>query len=748
MAPLDRMKQLFRAQAIEEYQRGMADEGHVLALRWLPTRRKRVPVVRQTTETDCAAACLTMVLAHHGKHVRLDDVRTLLGIGRDGADALSLVNGARFHGLRARGVKIAEVENLKYLAPGSVLHWGFHHYVVYERIERGYVHLVDPGTGRRKLTLDEVGRTFTGVALVFEPGDDFATAAKPRRGAMRYVRELLQQSPLLRRILALSLVLRLLALATPLLTGLLVDRVVPARDHQLLFLVGVGLAAIALFDFLSALVRAHFMLHLRTKLDAKITLQFLEHLIALPYAFFHQRSAGDLMMRLNSNSTIREILTSGTLTGLLDGAFACLYLIVLFAANSTLAMLVLALGLLRVILFFVTRHRHADLMAKTLQVQARSRTYQVQMLSGIETLKALGAEQQAVDRWSNLFVDELNVSLARGRLDAFFEASLNTLTTASPFVVLAFGASEVMNGNLTLGTMLALNALAIGFLMPLTSLVSTSVQLQLLSGYMDRMDDVLDAPREQARDKVIAAPPLSGRIALDNVSFRYSPMRPDVVRNVSLQIEPGSFVALVGSSGAGKSTLAMLLMGLYRPTQGKVLYDGLDLDTLDLISVRRQLGIVLQQPYLFAESIRRNIALGDEGLPLDRIVEAARKAHIHDFIETLPLGYETPLADGGSSLSGGQRQRIALARALVRRPSILLLDEATSHLDTESEREVLEELERLNATRLVIAHRLSTVVRADTILVMEAGQVVEQGRHAELLAKGGRYAELVGTQMG
>lgn len=709
--------------------------------------RRRIPIVRQTAETDCGAACLAMVLAHHGKVLRLEEIREALGIGRDGADARSIVQAARHYGLRARGVKVDEIHNLRFLPPGSMLHWGFHHYVVLEQIDTDRVHLIDPGLGRRVMSHSELGRAFTGVALVFEKGEDFVPSRDRVAGPLRYVRELLDQSALLQRILVLSLVLRLLALATPLLTGLLVDRVVPRGDHHLLMVLGMGLAGIVVFDFLSGLVRAHLMLHLRTRLDAKITLEFLEHLIGLPYAFFHQRSSGDLMMRLNSNSTIREILTSGALTGILDGALACLYLLVLLATHGGIATLVLVLGLLRILLFWVTRRRHTELMSKTLQVQAKSRNYQIQMLSGIETLKALGAEQQAIDRWANLFVDELNVSLARGRLDAYFEAGLSTLTTASPFVVLAYGASEVMAGQLSLGTMLAINALALGFLTPLTSLVSTGVQLLLLRSYLERIDDVLEAPLEQNKEQVMPAPVLTGRITLEEVSFRYSPMRPLVVKGVSVSIEPGSFVALVGSSGAGKTSLAMLLIGLYRPTQGRVLYDGLELDRLDVVGVRRQLGIVLQQPFLFADSIRRNIALGDEGLPLHRIVEAAKKAHVHEVVRSLPLGYDSPLADGGSSLSGGQRQRLALARALVRRPSILLLDEATSQLDAESEREVQLELERLRATRIVIAHRLSTVVRADLILVMEDGQIVERGRHDELLAAGGRYAELIAAQL-
>ncbi len=640
-----------------------------------------------------------------------------------------------------------EIDDLEYLPIGSILHWQFQHFVVFEELTKKGARIVDPGGGRRTVPHDELRRAFTGVALTFEPAEDFEPEAGRKTGVARYLREILGQSGVITRLLTMSVLLQLLALATPLLTGILVDRVVPRGDYTLLEILAAGLAMVALFHFFSSLIRAHLLLHLRTHLDAKITLEFLEHLIELPYAYFQQRSAGDLMMRLNSNATIREILTSSALSGILDGGLVSLYLILMWVTHWQMGLLVLALGVARVVLFLLTRRRQQDLMSQSLQVQAASRGYQVQMLNGIETLKAVGAEERAVERWSNLFVDELNVSLARGRLNAVFDSLLSLFGVASPFVVLLFGGILVLDGELSLGTMLAISALATGFLTPLTTLVQTAVQLQLLGSYLERINDVMETPKEQDKTEVTPAKRLRGRIALEDVSFRYGPMAPLVVREVSVEIEPGRFVAIVGASGAGKTSLAKLLLGLYRPVAGRILYDGVDLSTLELRSVRRQLGIVSQQPYLFGGSIRSNIALTDPTLPLTRIVEAARKAHIHDDVASMPMGYDTVLADGGASLSGGQRQRLALARALVSRPAILLLDEATSSLDAVTERAIQQELAKLRSTRIVIAHRLSTIMAADLILVMDDGRVVERGTHDDLLDAGGKYAELVAAQL-
>ncbi len=719
------------------------------ALRRLERRetRRTIPLVRQLAATDCGAACLAMTLAYHGREVTLEQVRRVAGAGRDGATALALLEAAREFGMRGRGIRL-EIEDLELLPGGSILHWEFGHFVVFDSVRSGAVEIVDPARGRRRVSLDRFRRSFTGVALELEPGEGFQRGRRARKAAWRYLVPILEQSPLVSRALVTSVLIQVLSLALPLLTGLIVDRVVPRGDHHLLAVLAAGLSMVVAFRLLASMLRAHLLLSLQAHLDVRMTLDFLDHLVDLPYGFFQQRAAGDLMMRLNSNTTVREILTSTAVSGLLDGALVTVYLVLLFAASPSMGLLALGLGLVRIAVFLLTRGRYRDLTSESLEAQARSQNYEVQLMAGMETLKASGAEHRAVEHWTHLFVDVMNVSLKRGRLGALVDSALDALALASPLLILCHGTMLVMGGDVSLGTMLAMNALAAGFLVPLSALVSIALRLQLLESYLERINEVLDTAGEQAGRETARAEALSGAIALEKVSFRYSPAGPDVVRDVSVEFPPGRHVAIVGRSGSGKSTIAKLILGLYQPTAGRILYDGADLAGLECRSVRRQLGIVPQHPYLFGTTIRANIALADPATPLERVTEAAKLAMIHDDIMAMPMKYESILVDGGASLAGGQRQRVALARALAQQPAILVLDEATSALDAITEAQVHRNLAALPCTRIVIANRLSTVVHADLILVMEDGRVVESGSHEQLMARDGTYVALISAQIG
>jgi ABC-type bacteriocin/lantibiotic exporter with double-glycine peptidase domain len=706
---------------------------------------RRVPVLLQNTVAECGAACLAMVLSFHGHRVSLHELTDRLQVGRDGLTALAIVAGARESGLTAKAFSL-EPEDLARIPMPAIVHWEFNHFVVVERWAPDRVDIVDPARGRRRLTAEEFNAGFTGVLLAFEPGPTFRRGRSSAASTWRrqFLKNLvMRRRGLLAQVVLASLLLQALGLVLPLFSQVLVDRVLPMGADTLLGVLGAGILLATVTQFVVGALRSVLLVAVRAGADAELTRGVVSHLVALPYRYFALRGKGDLVTRAGSVAVLREMLTGQILSALLDGPLAIGYLILVFIQDPLFGTCLLGVAVLQIVLLLATSRRVNYLAQQELTAFSATQSQLIQAIGGIETLKASGAEKRAVDQWSKNFTAQLNADIRGGITQGLLEAALGAFRVLAPLGLLWVGAWRALDGDLTLGTLLALNAIAVGALTPLSSLMASMQSLQQAGAHFDRLSDILTSDPEPSEGIEVLR--LRGAVELRNVGFRYDPRAPWTLQGISLKIEPGQKVALVGSSGSGKSTLARLLLALHTPTTGEILYDGVPVSELNLRTLRRQFGVVTQDPSLFTGTIRENIALNDPDASFARIVEAAKTARLDAEIRQMPMGYETMLTEG-AGLSGGQRQRLALARALLSRPKILLLDEATSNLDSESEAAIESHLARLTQTRIVIAHRLSTIRDADLILVVDGGRIVEWGTHDRLLAYGGRYAALVAAQ--
>ena len=710
--------------------------------------RQRVPVVLQMNSVECGPACLAMILGYFRRKTRLEECRAKCDPGRDGVSARTIVAAARDFGLRTKAMSM-QAGNLAGVSVPCILHWNHDHFVVLERWSRDRVWIVDPGWGRRQLSASDFASGFSGIVLQFEPGPAFDTHTEPGPNLLlNYFQSFLQlpgMGRVLVQLLAASILLQAFAFALPLFTRLLVDRILPQRATGELNILCAAAAVVSLMSASIAYFRAMLLIRLERRLDSHLMLGFFRHLLSLPFRFFQQRSCGDLLMRLGSNATIREALASQTTSAVLDGALVLIFLVALLRVSPLFAFAAFSIALIQAAILLTTARQLQCFVNGDLSSQSASQSCLIESLMGISTLKAAGAERSALARWSELLAKQLDASAKRSVYTAKIDTAMTALKTFSPLFLLWLSGTLVWKDAMSLGTMLAINALAAAFLQPVGSLVLSAQRLQLVSAHLERLVDVLEAEPEQDPRKVHAAPRLSGRIELRNVSFRYDSHSHQVLDNVSLSICPGQKIALVGRTGSGKSTLAKLLLGLYTPTGGEILYDDVPLHKINYQDLRGHCGTVLQDSFLFNSSLRDNISFRRE-MSEEDVVTAARIAEIHSDVLRMPMRYDTRIDEGGGSLSGGQRQRLAIARAVAHRPPLLLLDEATSHLDVITESLVDRNLDVLSCTRVVVAHRLSTIQNADCIVVLDAGRIVETGTHRDLLAHGGHYAALVAQQ--
>lgn len=709
-------------------------------------KRLRYPWIEQYDETDCGAASLAMICKYYGRKVSVMRLRDLANVSTEGATLMSVARASEKLGFTTRAIK-ASYDTLSRISLPAIIHWDGYHYVVLYEVRQKKAVIGDPGRGLLTVSREEFTKRWTGYTLILEPTVDFGDVEEARTSLRRFVGYVTPYKWLLLEVLFCSLLISIFGLATPIFTQLIVDNVVVHQNVTLLNTVLMGMLVITIFSILSGGLRTYLMEHLSMKIEMSMLSHFYRHIVNLPMKFFSLRKVGDILARFEENDKIKELLTSTTISMFIDVLMIFVYLTVMFFYSTKLTFVVLAFIPFFAALTLSYTPVFKRLSRKGFEREAANESFMVESISGISTVKAANAELYNRWKWEDLFSRALKVRFRFSMIDLSSDSAGSFLETLGTITLLYFGAHLVIKGDMTIGQLMAFNGLVGQVIEPINKLVGqwNEIQESLIS--VERLNDVFDVKVEEKPDdeSLIQIPRIEGHIKFDNISFAYSESDSMILRNVSFEAMPGQMIAIVGRSGSGKTTLMNLLMRFYSPTDGRILIDGMDINNVSVTSLRTQMGVVLQENYLFSGSIRDNIALGAPDKPFTSVVEAATLAAAHDFISDMPLGYQSDVGERGSSLSGGQRQRIAIARALINNPRILIFDEATSSLDNESEKAIQKNLSAIaqNRTTFVIAHRLSTVQGADMIIVLDQGVIVEKGKHHQLMDKRGLYYYLV-----
>ena len=715
-----------------------------------PRRARRYPALLQISETDCGAACLSMILRYFGKHVSINRLRDLANVSREGATLYSVAEAAETLGFHTRGIRASYDHLLKCELP-AVAHWeGFHYIVLYEaRPDR--VVVADPGIGLRRLTREEFEKGWTGYLLLLTPTAKLEGVEESKTTIGRYLPLIKPYWKLLFEIFLASLVLQTFGLATPIFTQVIVDKVLVHKSVSMLNILLVGMIIVSLFQAATVALRQYIMVHTTRRIDLEMVVTFYRHLLSLPMRYFEERKVGDILKRFGENAKIRELLTGRALGVLLDCIMIVVYLGMMFYYNAKLTLVALVFIPGYVLLTLAMTPIMVRQYRESFEKASEAESHMVESVTGVGTVKATASERNIRWKWEGLMVKSLNVQFRTAMTGMGAYAAASVLQTFNTVFLFWYGAHLVINGELSVGQLVAFNALVGNVTHPILNIIDLWDDFQEVKIALERLNDVFDAkPEENATKQPIHIPTIRGHIKFENVTFRY-PTRADknALQNINLEIYPGQTVALVGRSGAGKTTFASLLLRLHEPNEGRIFIDGYDTRQVSISSLRSQIGVVPQDVFLFSGTIRENIAFGQPDAPLEEVVGASMLAGAHEFVSELPLGYETKIGERGQSLSGGQKQRIAIARALFKKPRILIFDEATSALDTESERAIQQNLDNIlkDRTTFIIAHRLSTVRNADLIIVLDHGNVVEVGNHYSLMEQRGLYYYLNSQQI-
>jgi len=679
--------------------------------------RKSTPVILQSEVSECGIACLAMISGYYGLNIDLFNFRERFGSPSQGVSLLSLSHTADHAGLKNRALSL-DLDEIHQLKLPCVIHWGMNHYVVLTKVRKSSFVVHDPALGKRIIGIQEMSNNFTGIAMELWPDQNFQQEkAKSRLRLLDLMRNIVGLKSTLIKLFAFSVVIEAIGLLLPIGTQMVTDHVIMAHDQSLLAVICIGLVTFTLFRTFLSMLRGWTSLTLNTLTSIQWKTTLFDHLVRLPLAFFEKRQLGDIQSRFGSLDTIRSTFTNSIVTGVIDSIMTIGLLVMLTLYGGWLVWVVVGFTVCYAIIRLATYRFYRRVSEEQVIKGARANSHFMESLYGIATIKALNIKERRSQNWLNLNIDACNAGIKQTRFDMLFGGINTFISSIDQVVILWLGALMVIDNNMSLGMFMAFNAYRGQFSQRASSLIDLVMQLRMLSLHNERLSEIaFSEPEAEMPVRRVFAENEGIKLEIKNLSYQYDPFSQPIFSNLDITIEPGESLALVGPSGVGKTTLLKVMCGLLSPTSGDVKANNLSIEKIGLNNYRLSTACVLQEDRLFSGSIAENISCFEDNADMDFIIECARHCNIHDEIINMPMGYETLVGELGTGLSGGQKQRLLIARALYRKPGILFMDEATSHLDLNNEANINQSISSLSITRVIVAHRPSTIASADRVI--------------------------------